>query len=354
MRRAQVAVAALGAWVLAPGAAGQRQELQIGAPAPGLDVDSWVAGDAVSPGDGGLYVVAFWESFTAASGAEANQRQLGRLKELQTRHAPDGLAVAVVCGDPPDRLREFVTQAKVEGVRIAADRRNASRRAWVDKTKDAKLPLSFIVGKGKVMYFGSPFDDGFDGILAKVVGGRYDPALQEQAAPMLAAARRARTVKNWRLATKHYDDVIALDAAVFAEVALERLDMMLVDMAQYDEAYTWARETLAGEKFRNDAGALRMLAIRIMTDPKIPADHRDLDLALAAARQSLELEGPDDPEALSVVAKAHYHRGELSEAIRVQTAAWFRARPEEKAAYKRQLDGYKTAVERSGEASTGR
>ncbi len=354
MRRTLTALAAMTAWVLVSAAAGQKQELRIGGAAPAIDVESWLAGEAITPGDGGVYVVEFWETLTTAVGSEAGQRSVGRLNGFLTKYGGDGLAVAVVSGDTPDRVREFVSQAKVQGIRIAADRRNSTRRAWVDRTKAAKLPLAFIVGKGKVMYIGRSTDDGFDATLAKVVGRRYDPSLQEQAEPDLAAARRARKVKNWQLATKHYDKVIALDSAVFAEVALERFDMMLVDMGQREEAYAWARQALLAEIFRSDPGALRMLAVKIMTDPNIPADLRDLDLALAAARQSLEIEGPDDPEALSAVARAHYHRGELSEAIAIQTNAYFKARPDEKVAHKRLLDSYKDAASRAGAASSKR
>ena len=37
----------------------------------------------------------------------------------------------------------------------------------------------------------------------------------------------------------------------------------------------------------------------------------------------------------------HFHRGEYSEAIRLQTQAYFNARPVEKAAHKGLLNGYR-------------
>ena len=37
----------------------------------------------------------------------------------------------------------------------------------------------------------------------------------------------------------------------------------------------------------------------------------------------------------------HFHRGEYQEAIRLQTQAYFNARPVEKAAHKGLLDGYR-------------
>jgi hypothetical protein len=165
-------------------------------------------------------------------------------------------------------------------------------------------------------------------------------------------ARRARKVKNWRMATKFYDEVIAMDAAVFAIIALERFEMMLVDMDERTVAYEYARTKLIEQMFASDAGALKMLAITITEDPELTVEQRDFDVALDAALGALALEGRRNSGALSCAAEVHFHRGETDKAISLQTQAYFTARPDQKAAYKRLLDGYRKAATRSQASSS--
>ncbi len=127
--------------------------------------------------------------------------------------------------------------------------------------------------------------------------------------------------------------------------------MMLVDMDDRTAAYEYAREKLIEDMFASDAGALKMLAITITEDPELTAEQRDFDVAIDAALRALELEGRRNPDALSCAAGVHFHRGETAEAIKLQTQAYFTARPEKKSAYKRLLDGYRKAATRSHAAS---
>jgi tetratricopeptide (TPR) repeat protein len=209
--------------------------------------------------------------------------------------------------------------------------------------------MAFIVDRaGKIAFIGHPLDEAFDLTLASVLSGRYDPILQKQADPLLQSARRARQVRNWRMALRHYDEVIAMNPMVFAYVAIERFSMILLDMKDAPQAYDYASNDLIGDKFAKDAGALRMLAEEIATNPEIKPDHRDLDVAMTAAELSLNLEGRRDPEALSMAALVHFHRGEIDEAVELQTRAYFLARPDAKAGYKRVLAGYQDAASRAG------
>ena len=132
-----------------------------------------------------------------------------------------------------------------------------------------------------------------------------------------------------------------MNARVFAMTALERFEMLLVDMDEREQAYQYAREQLIDRMFASDSGALRMLAVKISEDPGLSADQRDLDVAALAAERSLELAGSRNPDALACAAGVHFHRGEYREAIDLQTQAYFNARPMEKAAHKGLLNGYR-------------
>ena len=329
---------------LGTAAAGQgRDPLKIGDAAPGLSIDTWVEGAEISIEKGKTYVVMFWDSMTSSGHTDGETiKSMRRLRKLCELYGNKGLVVLVISPDDADRLGNLVkAQPQKLGFTIAADRRSATHRAWCKKAEIRYLPAGFIVGKGRIMHIGQPRDPDFINILVQVLTGRYDPILQEEAQPKLKQARRSRKQKNWRMATKWYDQVVTMDPRVFSMIALERFEMVLVDMDEYEPAYEYARETLIDRLFAADAAALRMLAVKISEDPALADDQRDLDVAALAAERSLELAGSRNPDALACAAAVHFHRGEYREAIRLQTQAYFNARPVEKAAHKGLLNGYR-------------
>ncbi len=340
--------------LLTPAAPGRgRETLKVGDPAPALDVDGWVDGEPVTIKPENVYVVMFWDSVTSSghTGSET-VKSINVLRKLHELYGDRGLVVIVISPDDAERLSAVVaSQRQTTGFNLAADRRSATHRAWVRQADIDKLPVGFIVGKGKIMYIGQPRDADFINILVQVMTGRYDPQLQEEAQSKLNSARRARKVKNWRMALKWYDEVIAMDPRVFAPIALERFQMMLVDMSDREAAYQYVRDALIGRMFADDAGALRMLAVVITENPQLAASQRDLDVAIDAALLSLELDGRRNPDALSCAAGVHFHRGEYDDAIALQTQAYFNARPAEKAAHQGRLEGYQRSAARAGTVS---
>lgn len=349
---AQRLAASLVSLALCAGAAGQVEKLKVGDGAPGLEVENWVEGEPLTIAPEGVYIVMFWESKTSSGHADPDTfKGLTHLFRLAEVYGPLGLVVVIIVPDNAERMRDSIKQQRQGGTyRLAGDLRGSTQRAWVMQAGISELPVAFIVGKGRIMHIGQPRDAGFEEILGKVVSRRYDPVLQKKAQPQLDAARRARKVKNYKMAEKAYDAVIAMDAQVFAPVALERFEMMVVDMDDKDGAYGYAREVLIGGLFANDAGALRMLAEKIVDLDRA----EDLDVALAAAEKSLSIGGPHDPEALATAALVRFRRGERNEAIDLQTQAYFLARPEVKPQYKRVLDGYRAPSARAAEPAPPR
>jgi len=322
---------------------GRGEPLKIGDPAPDLSVDAWVEGGEIKIQKSNTYVVMFWDSATSTGHSDGDTvKSMSRLRRLYELYAHKGLVVLVISPDDADHLGDLVrSQPQKLGFTIAADRRSSTHRAWCGKAEIKELPVAFIVAGGRIMHIGQPRDADFINILVQVMSGRYDPVLQEEAQPKLDRARRSRKQKNWRMATKWYDEVVTMDPRVFSMIALERFEMQLVDMDEHESAYQYARENLIDRLFAADAGALRMLAVKISEDPVLNADQRDLDVAALAAERSLELAGSDSADALACAAGVHFRRGEYREAIRLQTQAYFKARPMEKATHKGLLNGYR-------------
>ncbi len=90
-----------------------------------------------------------------------------------------------------------------------------------------------------------------------------------------------------------------------------------------------------------------MLAEKIGSDPKIPTEARDMDLALELAEAARSVAGRHDPKALATLALVHYRRGELDEAIEYQKQAYFVALPNCKPDYRRDLKVYQGAAKRA-------
>lgn len=344
MNRRATLTAVLLAGALAAAAFAVRDELAVGSPAPGLDVETWAKGDPVTMGPGAAYVVIF---FTTKDGASA--RLISRLKKFQELFGRDRLVVAAISQEEPDTIQDYVRlQRDRLDCAVGVDRRSSTSRGWLGPSGLKDPPAAFIVDqRQKIAFLGRPDDEQFATVLAAVMTGRYDPVLMGQADPALRSARRARKVKNWRMAMRHYDEVIALDSRVFAEVALERFRMMIVDMSDRQGAFSYARDDLIGRAFSGDPGALRMLAVLICTDAELEATPDELEVARTAADRALEIEGGDDPESLATSALVNYHLGNFDEAVRLQTRAYFLARPARKADHKRVLSSYRQAAHRA-------
>ena len=338
----------------------QDDKLIEGKSAPGLDIEEWVKGPETTIGPGKVYILEFW-----APRVEACKRAMPILSSLQKDYRDDGLVVIAVTGDiilsradgsdsrqiDLDQIKSFVRR---EGDRmdfvVAYDRRDGTFRAWMDGAEKKEIPTAFIVDRqGKIARIGSPLDDNFRRIVRLVLSGRYDPALQRQADPMIAAARKARKERNWRVAMKQYDDVVNVDNRIFADMAQEKFEMMVMDMQDKAEAYKYVRETLIAKTYANDAEALRMIAEKISTDPKIDPSARDYDVALAAAEAAQRLAGPEDAQSLNTLALVRFQRGDLAKAADLQKQAWMLAPPKYKAEFGRTMRSYQEAVQRSAD-----
>jgi thiol-disulfide isomerase/thioredoxin len=322
----------------------QRQKLQVGDPAPGLDIEEWVKGGETGIEKGQVYIVEFWATWCVPCRAS-----IPHLTQLQKMYGEKGLTIIGISTEEPDVVRPWVkAQGKKMDYTVAVDRRNGTDRAWKQAAEIKGIPTAFVVDRqGKIAFIGNPHPkaDGkeLEHVVSQVLRGRYDPKLMKRAEPMLKAARSARKTRTWRMALRHYDEIIALDPNVFADVCLERFEMILVDQEDREGAYAYARQELMGGHFADDAAALAMMAEKIATDPNIDRSDRDMAFALEAANAAAQLTNQRDPDILASLALVHFQRGELPQAIRLQKRAWMMATPSAKAAYKRVLDTYHDA-----------
>ena len=322
---------------------GQR-DLKIGDSAPGLDVEKWINGADISIEPGTVYMILFFGTEDSRSGVAVSA-----YSNIARMLAGSGLVVFGISSDDPDDVENFVTRRRDKVTfPVGVDRRNSTQRAWINAMdRIENLPATFVVDtRARIIYaseFGKADDEEFTDILGRIIDQRYNPRLEEEAGPTLNAAKQARDRRDWRMAERHYDKVIELDDRVFAEVALDKFEMLLVDMDDRERAYEYAK-TLVTERFNDDGGALGMLAEKIATDPDFTDEMRDLDFALNAAKLGRTRVNPmQEPLALSKIALVHFHRGEIEPALKNQRQAYFRAQPRYKAEMRRVLRDYQEA-----------
>jgi tetratricopeptide (TPR) repeat protein len=197
---------------------------------------------------------------------------------------------------------------------------------------------------GKVVYIGHPMAPEFETAVRLSLTGRYNPVLAKKAQPLIDAARRAIATKNYKDGYKRFDEVIALDPAIFAPIAIEKYGVMLNDEGNEAGAKAYAAELLKGLVTLGDAAALRDLAIELSSKPA--NKHYDFDLAMQAAEAMLKVAGKNDPAALATVAGVEYARGDFAKAVESQKKAYRIASPSRKAAFKATLDAYELALKK--------
>ncbi len=348
-RRRSLVTALLLALALAPAARAQK-ELKPGDAAPGLQVEAWVLGSELSIEEGTVYVIMFFESATSSGHTTAETfRTLERLQELYELNAGRGVVMVLVAPENAERLADSIkSRPQMVGFNVAADRRGTTRRAWVEAAGVTSFPTAFIVGRDRrVMHIAGPREEGFAWILEQVIAGRWDPQLRDKAEPVLEAARRARKVKNWRMAEQQYDQVIDLKPQIFADVALEKFKMLVAreEMADREAAYTYAA-ALAQGPYKDDADLLRRMAARIATDPDIDDESRDLEFAERVASAARKLTGDGDPESLATMALVRFHQERVKDAVELQRQAYFVAHPRLKPRYRRDLETYQAALQK--------
>jgi thiol-disulfide isomerase/thioredoxin len=193
---------------LATSAFGQRNKLKVGDTAPGLDIEEWVKGEETTIEEGKTYIVEFWATWCGPC-----KRSIPHLTKLQKEHGSDGLTIIGVSSEEADKVKPFVRkQSDKMDYTVAVDRRNSTKRSWFEAAGLKGIPAAFVVDQqGKIAWIGNPLSDDFDPVVQRVLNGRYNPKLEKEAAPMLRAAEQARKVRNWRMAQRHYDEVIELD-----------------------------------------------------------------------------------------------------------------------------------------------
>jgi thiol-disulfide isomerase/thioredoxin len=322
---------------------GKNKDLEVGSVAPAISAE-WVKG-SFDPSLEAPYIVEFWATWCAPC-----KKSIPHLTNLQREYELDGLQIIGISKDEEqEKVEPFVQkQGRKMDYTVGIDNNKTTERAWMDAANKKGIPVAFIVdSNGVIQFIGHPMDDKFESILKKVMTGRYDQNKQNQAKESIDAAKKFRSLSSWSEAERAYENAIAIDNIIFADLYLELFEMYLVDKGDAFSAYALAQKIIT-ERGSEDPELLTWFAKKIASDPDITKNNRKMDVAMKAAMSALSFtERKDDPKYLSTIAMVHYNnedldKANLDKAIKWQRRAYQAARSKKKQSYKITLDRYRT------------
>jgi len=328
-------IALAGALLFTSVAGAQYNDLSLGDAAPGLDIEQWLNGSEVTIEDGRTYVVLFFS-------IEGNDsvRAISILHKLGGAMAGEPFRIIGVTEADAKAVEQFALRhGGGASFPFAVDRRGSTKRNWYNAASLEIMPAAFIVDKrGRIQYMGDPLDDEFLEVLELVLTKRYDANLYEQAEPVFQAIKRSREMRNWRQCLRYLDDLIKTDKYAFAPQVLEKFEVLLVDMNEPERAYEYVGQVM--NEYADDPELMLWLAEKIVDDPRIPDEHRNLDVALALVQQAQPQLAQNEPDRFAAEAKVRFHRGEYQQAVRLQRKAYFAAPVPQKERYRKVLTTY--------------
>ena len=298
--------------------------LQPGSVAPPLTVAEWIKGQPVASFEKGkVYVVEFWATWCGPC-----IQATPHLSKLQRIYRDKGVTVIGMTShdERGNNLASVKRMVEKRGdamaYSIAFDQERTTNEAWMRAAGRSGIPCSFLIDKqGRIAYIGHPMM--LELPLGEVVAGTWDIVEGAKRMQRMEEAQSAiyQAVRN--------DPGGALEKlAAFEEEfptlahSMALLKMYLCLQTEcFEEASVVGRAIVA--RAVADKSFVELVQVAgMIVDPRAELKQRDLDLALDAAKKSAELSKFKDAEVLGVLARVHFLKGQLDEAVRVQEMAF--------------------------------
>ena len=275
------------------------QALELGDPAPPLQVSEWIKGDPVKlkeSGDKNVYVIEFWATWCGPCVAT-----IPHLTELQKRWKDKGVAIVALTDEPAARIRSFVRgRGQNIGYTVGIDEDGRTYEAYMRPFKVQGIPHAFIVDKaGKLVWHGHPAVQ-MERTVERILSGTYD----------------IQAAKNAAKARKRIDEYFGLVSTRGRRV-FGLFGRSTAPPADVEKAAAIGKEIL--ELGAADAHLMNEFSWRILTDEGIKP--RDLDLALKAGKAAYDACEGKDPAIVDTYARALFDTGEHGRAIEYQKKA---------------------------------
>lgn len=274
--------------------AGPVQAIELGDPAPPLQVAGWVKGKPVNlkAGKGKqVYVVEFWATWCGPCKAS-----IPRLSERQRKYGDKGVVIIGISHEEASVVKPFVEKMgdKMDYT-VAVDRDKATYNAYMRAFGQGGIPHAFVIDKdGRVAWHGHP-ERNLEQTLDQILAGKYDRK----------AARQ--TELSRKMPAEYFGLIKAAEKSTSAnqkKAALRRARATGLNLVR------------AGAK---DADLLDDFASKILAleNPAV----RDLDLAGKAAKAAVDASGETDAEIIQTYARVLFASRRRMEAVTYQKKA---------------------------------
>ena len=226
---------------------------------------------------------------------------------------------------------------------VAFDVERKTNEAWMKAANQRGIPTSFLVDKaGKIAWIGHP--SSADIPLSQVVAGTWDPV--EGPALMKRINKERMAIYETEDPRKALELLEKFKADYpMAATGLDSLQFsILTKLPDQVAAATALGNKLIDKAIEGkDAMALNGLAWGLV-DPAVKLENRFLDLAQRAADKANELTEEKNGPILDTVARVHFWRGDLEQALAVQKRAVEMSEGPMKESLKEALAEYEKAV----------
>jgi thiol-disulfide isomerase/thioredoxin len=306
-------------------------DLNVGDPAPALQLSKFVKGDEVKAFEKGkIYVVEFWATWCGPCKAT-----IPHLTRLQKAHKDVVVIGVSVLEENQDKVEPFVkAMGDKMNYRVAMDSVPAGKdgdegkmaETWLDAAELDGIPTAFIVnGEGKIAWIGHPAKMAIP--LQKVVAGKWDIAafaetkkLEEELLDKLGEIENELTPEE---AAKHLE-VLDTYFKKSEELESEFGELKFTMLMKIKDGEAKAAEYAARliEKFAaDDSETLNSIAWTIVgpeTELVNKVDKKLKEVALKAAKRADELTEGADFAISDTLARAYFFAGDKKKAVEYQ------------------------------------
>lgn len=290
---------------------------ELGMEAPPLRIAHWVKGAPVDLGAGRgthVTVVEFWATWCGPCRAS-----IPHLTAMQKRFRDRGVTVVGVSDEEVGRVRPFVERMGEQmAYTVAVDDGEATTGAYMRAFGVEGIPHAFVIDReGRVAWRGHP-RAGLEQAVEDILEGRHD----------IEAARRVMA----------------------AEKSMREYFQRAAEAGEPAEAREFGDRIV--REGGSSAALLNTFSWVILTHPSIR--HRDLELALRAARMAYERTEGKDASVADTYARALFETGGFKEAIAIQRRAVAVAADDaEREQLEKTLKEYEARIEQGGVARPG-
>lgn len=290
---------------------------------PSMKIEKWFNGTPVNRfEEGKVYVVEFF-----ASWCQPCRKSIPHLNKLQGEFKDQLVVIGLAASESEPnstRLERLLTAKKdILTYRVAYTSDEKTFKDWNWGARNTGLPWAFIIDKkGKLAWFGQPFQSRFEPVLRAVLNGSYMPASEVQVAdenferrkelwPVQEAFWNAVGSEDWQKSVSLGERLLSSGDQMFYYEAAQVFQIKYEELGMKEEALSLL-ETLRADLLQGIPEGLSYMARVIGRDTE--ASGQALDLAFALARETNDLTLYENPGLLFLLGTLHERQGDPQEA----------------------------------------